>query len=554
MAPGARRAQISGERGLRGVSAAPGVAYGKAVVLDRVGAHQARIIPQADRAIELDRARQALEVVAAELEQIASGLRETGRHQDADIVDTGALIAADPGLAAKVEALVMHSGRPASDALREAAEESANELAQLADPVLAERADDVRSLGRRAAARANGVKPGAISGVLVASTLGPADVAEIAMYAKGVALAGGGVTAHAAIVARSLGVPMVVGLGPDVLDIEDGEEVVLDGDGGWLFRRPEPDRVRAARAEAERRRIARQDAIAQRQEPARTKDGHQVGVLANAASVAEVVEALEQGAEGVGLLRTELLFLDARGWPPQAQQAAFLSPILAPLSGRTATVRLLDFGGDKTPPFLRGATGRGVELLLESPEALKAQLGAIVDAGRDVKLRILVPMVSTPQQLTSVREALATVIAGRPSPQVGAMIETPEAARRAAEIAKESDFLSIGTNDLTQLVLGLDREQSKSAPVTDARVLRLIDSTVRAAHAAGIVVDVCGESASDALAMPILVGLGVDELSVAAARVGEVRQWIRGLDFAASRENSDRRLLDQAADTAGKSR
>jgi phosphocarrier protein FPr len=131
------------------------------------------------------------------------------------------------------------------------------------------------------------------------------------------------------------------------------------------------------------------------------------------------------------------------------------------------------------------------------------------------------------------------------------MIETPEAARRPAEIAKESDFLSIGTNDLTQLVLGLDREQSKSAPVTDRRVLKLIDSTVRAAHAAGIVVDVCGEAASDVVAMPILVGLGVDELSVAAARVGEVREWVRGLDFAACREASEKLLVDEPADAAG---
>jgi phosphocarrier protein FPr len=132
------------------------------------------------------------------------------------------------------------------------------------------------------------------------------------------------------------------------------------------------------------------------------------------------------------------------------------------------------------------------------------------------------------------------------------MIETPEAARRASEIANVADFLSVGTNDLTQLVLGLDREQSKSAPVTDVRVLRLIDVTARAAREAGIVVDVCGEAASDPAAMPILVGLGVDELSVAAARVGEVRRWIRGLDFAASREASERLLLDQPADAAGK--
>ena len=551
--PGARRAH-SPEVTLRGVSAAPGVATGNAIVLDRVGASHARIVEPEARSDELERARHALEVVAVEMEKIASGLRESGRNEEADIIETGALMAADPGLASRVEELVLESGRTAAEALREGAEESALVLAQLGDPMLAERADDVRSLGRRAAARANGLEPGVVSGILVAGSLGPADVAEIATNAKGVALAGGGVTAHAAIVARSLGVPMVVGLGPDVLDMEDGEEVVLDGDGGLLYRRPDATRIAAARAEAERRLAARRNAVARRLQPAETLDGHLVRVLANAASVAEVLEALEQGAEGIGLLRTELLFLDARAWPALAQQSTFLRLILAPLTGRVATVRLFDFGGDKTPPFLRGATGRGIELLLDAPDALRSHLSAIVDAGAEVKLRILVPMVTRPDQLRAVRHELATVLGGRPSPQVGAMIETPEAARGASEIAGESDFLSIGTNDLTQLVLGLDRERSKSAPVTDIRVLRLIDKTVQAAHAAGIVVDVCGEAASDAVAMPILVGMGVDELSVAAARVGEVRESIRGLDFAGSRVRSEKLLVDQPADAAGKGR
>ncbi len=540
------------ERTVRGVSAAPGVVYGKAVVLDRVGARGARIIPTSDRAAELARARHALEVVGTELEGISSRLRESGRRAEAEIVETGVLMAADPGLVSRVETLVMESGLPATDALRQAAEEGARDLAQVGDPVLALRADDVRSLGRRAAARASGLQPGVVSGVLVASTLGPADVAEHAMNAKGVALVGGGVTAHAAIVARSLGIPMVVGLGTDVLDLGDGEEVVLDGDAGILFRQPEAGRVAAAQADAEHRRTARDDAVAHRMELAQTKDGHRVRVLANASSVGEVVEALEQGAEGVGLLRTELLFLDAKAWPTRAEQASFLGLILAPLKEKVVTVRLLDFGGDKTPPFLQRATGRGIELLLESPEALRAQLAAILDAGSGVSLRILIPMVSSPRQVTAVHEVLATVLDGRPAPQVGAMIETPEAAHRASEIANVADFLSVGTNDLTQLLLGLDREQSKSAPVTDVRVLRLIDATVRAARETGIIVDVCGEAASDAAAMPILVGLGVDELSVAAARVGEVRRWIRGLDFAASRSASKKRLLDQPADAARK--
>jgi phosphoenolpyruvate-protein phosphotransferase len=542
------------ERALRGVSAGPGVAYGQAVVLDRMRARVATIVPASDRPAELARVRQALDEVALELEEIAGRLRDSGRRSEADIVDTGALMARDPELAVRLEALVMESGRPAADAVLEATEESALELANLADPLLAERADDVRSLGLRAAARANGLKPGMVSGVLIASTLGPADVAELAMNAKGVALAGGGVTAHAAIVARSLGVPMVVGLGPDVLDVVDGEEVVLDGDAGIVFRNPGDARIAGARAEAERRLAARETAVAHRLEPAQTKDGHQLHVLANASSVAEVVEALAQGAEGVGLLRTELLYLDARRWPSEAEQASFLSPILAPLAGHVATVRLLDFGGDKTPPFLKGVQSRGIELLLESPEALRTQLGAIVAAGARTVLRILIPMVTSANQVIAVHQMLGSVLAGRPAPQVGSMIETPAAAQRAGDIADVSDFLSIGTNDLTQLVLGLDREHSKSAPVTDFKVLRLIDATTRAAHAAGIPVDVCGEAASDEQAMPILVGLGVDELSVAAARVGEVRRWVRGLDFAAGREAAEKRLLEQPAHAARKRR
>jgi multiphosphoryl transfer protein len=539
------------ERALRGVSAAPGVRSGPATVLDRHSRVVHPTVPLHERSAELERAMRALKATADELEIIVATMRRLGRDEEADIVETGILMASDPGLIHRVEVLA-GEGRSAAEALRQATDESAGELARLPDPLLAERADDVRSLGRRAASHALGATTIMPGGVVVASTLGPADVADLGLGANGVALAGGGVTAHAAIVARSLGIPMVVGLGPGVLEVEDGEEVVLDGDSGTLVRRPGSSRLAAARADADRRRKAQDAARARRDEPAVTNDGRRVTVLVNAASAAEMFEGMLQGAEGVGLLRTELGFLEAPQWPSRAQQLAFLRPILDHLEGRIATVRLLDFGGDKTPPFLRGTASRGIELLLESPVALKNQLAAIVDAGQKVKLRILVPMVTTSDQLRAVRELLLTVLDGRPSPQVGAMIETPEAAHHATEIAQESDFLSIGTNDLTQLALGLDRELSKSAPVTDVRVLRLIDATVRAGRAAGIPVDVCGEAASDPIAMPILVGLGVNELSVAAARVGEVRQSIRDLGFATSREAAEKRLLDQPADAARK--
>lgn len=540
------------EHALRGVSAAPGIASGMAVVLDRPRARPTRAIAPAARGREADRAREALETSGAELQEIASRLRESGRDSEADIIETGVLVAADPTLIRLVDSFAIDSGLPADVALVRAADQIATDLANLGDPTLALRADDVRSLGRRAAAHAAGGRAASVGGVLVARSLGPADVAELSP--SGIALVGGGVTAHAAIVARSLGIPMVVALGDDALGVEDGEGVILDGDAGLLVRYPDATRMEAAREHGERRRAARDLARARRLEPALTRDGKRITVLANAASVAEVIEATEQGAEGVGLLRTELGFLDAHAWPSFEQQVAFLTPILARLAGQVATVRLLDFGGDKTPPFLRGATGRGIELLLDSPAQLTTQLAAILVAGGKTRLRILIPMVTSPLQVTSVRAALTAVLDGRLGPQVGSMIETPEAAHAANDIARVSDFLSLGTNDLTQLVLGLDREQSKIAPVTDIRVLRLIYATIRAGHKAGVPVDVCGEAASDAVAMPIMIGLGADELSVAAARVGEVRQRIREADFETVRTESEKRLLDQAAHAGRKSR
>ncbi len=537
------------ERVLHGVSAGPGITIGRAVVLDLARKGDASTLSVAERDGEAKRAAAGLRAAASELEGIARDLRAAGRDAEADIIETGVLMALDPELSGRVESLIVDLGVSAEAALREAADQTAAELARLPDPTLALRADDVRSVGRRAAACVAGTARTVTEGVLVAGTLGPADVAELAPKAKGVALAGGGITSHAAIVARSLGLPMVVGLGAQLLEIGDGEEVVVDGDRGIVVRGPDVERIALARADAEGRRLAREVAVARRLEPAQTRDNHRVRVLANASTAAELHEAMEQGAEGVGLLRSELLFLEAPAWPTFEEQVRVLRPVLSRLRGQTATVRLFDFGGDKTPPFLRGATGRGIDLLLDAPQALQTQLAAIVEAGRETDLRVLVPMVTSAEQMQTVRGMLNDVPDGRRA-QLGGMIETPEAAAAAPAISAVADFLSIGTNDLTQLVLGLDREQSKTAPVLDVRVLRLIAATSRAAQAAHIPVDVCGEAASEKRAMPVLVGLGVDELSVAAARVGVVRQWVRELRYATSRRESQK-LLVQAGHASG---
>jgi phosphoenolpyruvate-protein kinase (PTS system EI component) len=262
-------------------------------------------------------------------------------------------------------------------------------------------------------------------------------------------------------------------------------------------------------------------------------------VLVNAATAAEVVAGLEAGAEGAGLIRTELAFLDAPRWPSKAEHVRMLQPLLGALSGEAATVRVLDFGGDKVPPFLRAEPRRGMELLLAHPGAFRAQLAAIGEVAAGAELRVLLPLVRGAGDVGLTRAILATLGA---DVRLGAMIELPEAALAAREIAAQCDFLSIGTNDLTHATLGTDRFAHGEAPAHDPRVLRHIAAAVRAAEEAGIPLEVCGEAASDPLTVPLLVGLGADELSVGAARVGAVRAWIRALDRSEAAELARRAL------------
>jgi phosphoenolpyruvate-protein kinase (PTS system EI component) len=285
-------------------------------------------------------------------------------------------------------------------------------------------------------------------------------------------------------------------------------------------------------AQREQERIAARE---RRALPAATRDGRRVRVLANLVSPAEAAVALDTGAEGAGLIRTELVFLDSPQWPDEAAHRAALQPLLATLAGLTATVRVLDFGGDKVPPFLRGVGERGIELLLAHPDALAAQLRGTIAAAGAADLRLLLPLVSASEQVRAVRELAtdaAAAVGARGAPPLGAMIELPEAAEHADEIAAEADFLSIGTNDLTAATLGVDRFSAGHAPAHDPHVLALIAKTVKAAGAAGLPVEVCGEAASDPVSVPLLIGLGADELSVGAARVGTVRSWVRELSYA----------------------
>jgi phosphoenolpyruvate-protein kinase (PTS system EI component) len=526
------------ERELRGLAAAGGVAVGRALLLrDEVPAAKGVGGEEEQR-----RAAQALGDVAAELGRSADRLRVEGRVDEAEIFESSRLMAEDPALAQEVQALAAETD--AASAVIEATERHAGLLESIPDELLAARAADVRGLGRRAARLLAG-EPAQLAplrpAIVIARDLGPADMAELDLVGgriRGFALAEGGATSHAAIMARALGLPLVVGLGDEILAAADGQLVALDGDAGSAVLAPSDERLEGSLRAVHEQRRSRRRLAGSRTLPAVTRDGRKVRLLCNASTPAEVSAGLAAGADGVGLLRTELAFLETGDWPTDVQHEQVLEPALALLTGTTATVRTLDFGADKTPPFLAGITERGLALSLAHPDEFEAQLRAILETGAATALRVLLPLVHDAEQLRSARElldrALEAVRWSGQRPALGAMIETPEAAFRADEIAAEADFLSIGTNDLVQYTLGLDRELPLATvqAAADPEVLRHVAAVVAAAHARKLTVEVCGEAAGEAPLVVLLVGLGVDELSVAPARLDEVRTVVRGISAA----------------------
>jgi len=514
---------------------------------------------------------EAFAAVAAERFALAERLRAAGRDEEAGIIEVGGLIAADPLLAGPAVAAVRDGGDVAT-AVRQATEAQAAVLEALAIPEMAERAGDVRQVAHAVLDRlgqAGAAPRPAGDFILVRREVSPADLIELAEVGLvGAVSVAGGASSHAAIIARGLGVPMIAGTDPAVLTAPAGQRGRLDADAGELVVGPEAGDVPAAQAGHDP--SQRQPGPAAAATPAgpaaaagaataataagavgaaRTADGRVITVLCNVASAAETRLGLAAGAAGVGLLRTEIPYPEALAWPTLAEHQAQLAPILGLLAGRPATVRLLDFSGDKIPPFLRGeagvgsgpageaGVGSGLAALLAHRTALPDQLRAILQAGRGTDLAILIPMVSSLDEVRRVRDVLTKTAAalGADLPRLGIMVELQVTAETAGTFAPAVDFFSIGTNDLTGQVLGLDRRDpaAKPALAADPRVLALIARVADAGRQAGIGVSVCGDSAADPLVLPLLIGLGVDTLSVPAARVQRVRTWLAGLDTSA---------------------
>ncbi len=520
----------------RGLPVSEGVAVGEIHLADAATA--AHATPEQVRA--------AFAAVAADRSALADRLRAAGRDEAADIVGVGALIAADPALV-EPAAAAAGEGTEAGAAVHRAAAAQAAVLAALSTPELAERAADVREVARAVVGHLAGLTGRQhLRGdfILVRQEVGAADLIELTEAGlAGAVSVTGGASSHAAIVARGLGVPMLTGVDPAILTAPAGQPAILDAGRGELIVSPSPPALAAALAAAGTRATG---GAAQRQpaqpsaeplpEPLpvpRTRDGRQITVLCNAASAAEARLGLAAGAAGVGLLRTEIPFITAPGWPAQPEHYAQLEPVLGLLGGRGATVRLLDFSGDKVPPFLAGEPS-GLAALLAHPTALADQLRAVLEAGKATGLGVLIPMVSTLAEVARVKRVLAGAAAalGATMPKLGIMVELAATAAAAEAFTPEVDFFSIGTNDLTGDVLGLGRRDPRARPAlaADPRVLALVARVVAAARAGGVSVSVCGDAAADPAVAPLLVGLGVDVLSVPAAQVGRVRSLVRDLD------------------------
>ncbi|OAB53559.1 phosphoenolpyruvate--protein phosphotransferase [Pseudomonas thivervalensis] len=563
-APPAKAPSRSAEAGvLHGVCAAPGLVSGPLVRLqgiqlpEDVGGH--------DVAEQRQRLHDALANVSREI-QLTLENAKARRHVDEQAIFSAHLALLEDPVLLDVAYLSIEQGCAAPHAWSRSIDVQCQVLRQLQSALLAERANDLHDLRQRVLRALLGeawqfdVPAGAI---VVAQELTPSDLLQLsAQGVAGVCMAEGGATSHVAILARGKGLPCLVALGEALLAQAPGQSVVVDADGGRLELSPSAERLMQVQQAQKRRAALRAEQQTLAHTPARTVDGVQVEVAANVASSAEASQAFANGAEGVGLLRTEFLFVDRHTAPDEEEQRQAYQAVLDAMGDRPVIIRTIDVGGDKQLDYLplpaeaNPVLGlRGIRLAQARPELLDQQLRALLQTRPLQRCRILLPMVTEVGELLHIRQrldALGNELGLDERPQLGVMIEVPAAALLAEQLAEHADFLSIGTNDLSQYTLAMDRDHAGLAARVDAlhpALLRLIAQTCDGAAKHGRWVGVCGALASDPLATPVLIGLGVRELSVSPPQVGEIKDRVRHLDAAQCRRVSTE-LLNLASAAA----
>jgi phosphoenolpyruvate-protein phosphotransferase len=530
------------EKTIPGIAASPGLAIGTI----RHYTHR-KIVVEAmakDPVAEELRLHKAIAAAQVELDQLHKAVKSRSGAAQAAIFKAHAEFLNDPNLVAKTIDQI-NRGHSAAYGWQQTIQAGTRAMEELADPILSARAVDLRDVGNRVLK----LLAGAVEDdpfqpdqpvILVAEDLTPSDTANLdPAFILGFCTAAGGPTSHTAIIARSLGIPAVVGAGPAVLDQPDDTLAILDGDSGNLHLKPSPADVQAAE-EAQVALVEMRSAEFQsRYEPAMLRDGHRVEVVANIGKVADAAQAVEAGGEGVGLMRTEFLFLERAAPPTEEEQTEAYTEMVKSLGGLPLIIRTLDIGGDKEVPYLNLPAEenpflgvRGIRLCLARPDLFMPQLRAIYRASKHGLVKIMFPMVATLEDLTAAQdfaEAARQEVGAEPL-ETGIMIEVPSAVAMATEFAREADFFSIGTNDLTQYVLAMDRVHPMLARQADGlhpAVLRMIDQVAQAATASGKWVGVCGGMAGDPVGAIVLTGLGVTELSVDIPSIAAIKARLR---------------------------
>jgi len=541
-------------KSITGIPASYGIVIGSAFVFDRPEI----IIPTCsidDPEAEWDRFEDAREKTIQQLDQAYLKAKEDLGEEAAEIFTAQKLMLEDPELINTIKTRVKNELINIEAALFETSENFAQQLEAINDEYLSGRALDIRDVSSRCLRNLLGIKETPAAGlkspaIIVAKDLTPSDTVLLNKdFVLGFCTAEGGSTSHTAILARGLGIPAVVGAGTAVEQITNGDEIVIDGDAGIIVINPDQGQVKEFSKRQKKFQKIQAEAEAITHQPAITTDGHQVEIVANIGNVDGVQAALDAGAEGVGLLRSEFLYLERPNLPTEEEQYQKYKTIADAFGDKPVILRSLDVGGDKDipyidmPPEANPFLGvRAIRLCLSRPELFKPQLRAALRAGFGNNLKLMFPMVATVDDVLKTRTVLEECrdelkkegydVADQMD--IGIMIEVPSAAIMADQLSEVVDFFSIGTNDLSQYTLAADRTNAQVAQIASGfqpAVFQLIKQVIDAAHSNGKWVGLCGEMAGELLAIPILLGLGLDEFSMNPPAIPFAKQLIRSISL-----------------------
>ena len=538
---------------LHGAGGAPGIALGRAFCY-LPAQIDSQYSTYTDPAVALEHFSTAQAAAAAALNALAERLRQEAKADQAAIFEAQALLVEDAYLSDEVSRRLQEEHMSLIDAITATTAQMRADLEALDDAYLRERAADMDAIGSAILNALTGNSAGLgdipAGAILVAANLTPAETAGLRSGSvAGFATAYGGPTGHTAILARALGIPAVVGLGEAALSISDGSALILDGDAALLITEPDTSQSAVYMARLKEQHDATQRRSALRELPGQLSDGHAVALWANIGHPDEVQHALENGAEGIGLFRSEFLFLDRRAPPDEREQYLAYRRTLEAMAGRPVVIRTLDIGGDKPLPYLDMPQEenpflgtRGLRLCMRHSDLFHTQLRALLRAAVHGDLWIMLPMIATLDdlrwgraQLQNAAQALRNEsIVHRDGVRLGIMIETPAAAITADLLAAEADFFSVGSNDLTQYTMAVDRGLAELAahyPHDAPAVLRLIAHAARAAHSANIPIGVCGELAALTSAAAILAGMGMAELSMAPRMIPIIKEHLHSISL-----------------------